>query len=187
MATTNRDLRTLLTLEEYERIMSNFSNPDFQTNHYFDTSRFSLKAEDCSLRVRERETFELVFKIKKSYETVTFSDMITKEQLEKMVETGDIPKGDVKPEVKRIIKDQKLVNFMNLSTVRLFMQCKNGVVYLDKSTYCGMTDYELYYNPTTNYYQGRKEFVELIRDFNIVYKKCEKKIIRTYEALKRFN
>ena len=48
------EFKSLLTKEEYERLISKFegSRSDLQTNLYFDTSRFSLKAIDCSFRVR---------------------------------------------------------------------------------------------------------------------------------------
>ena len=64
---TEVEFKSLLTREEYERLMDQFkgNRTDLQTNHYFDTSRFSLKALDASLRVRERDSFELTLKKKK--------------------------------------------------------------------------------------------------------------------------
>ena len=40
------EFRTLLSEEEYNRLMERFkgNRMDLQTNHYFDTKRFSLKA-----------------------------------------------------------------------------------------------------------------------------------------------
>jgi len=40
------EFKTMLTEEEYNRLMKQFegNKTDFQTNHYFDTPRFSLKA-----------------------------------------------------------------------------------------------------------------------------------------------
>lgn len=65
---TEVEFKTLLSKEEYERLMELFkgNRTDFQTNHYFDTPRFSLKALDASLRVREREDLELTLKRKKA-------------------------------------------------------------------------------------------------------------------------
>ena len=63
------EFKSLITEEEYNRLMEKFkgNKVDFQTNHYFDTARFSLKALDCSFRVRERDTFEINLKRKKGY------------------------------------------------------------------------------------------------------------------------
>ena len=58
------EFKSLLTEEEYKFLIKQFPNSktDLQTNHYFDTPRFSLKALDASLRVRERDDFSMVFK-----------------------------------------------------------------------------------------------------------------------------
>ena len=68
---TDVEFKSLLTEKEYNKLLEYFTNAksDFQTNHYFDTKRFSLKALNASLRVRERENFELTLKRKKGYNT----------------------------------------------------------------------------------------------------------------------
>ena len=69
---TQVEFRTLLSKEEYTRLINKFlgnNRFDLQTNHYFDTSRFTLKAADASLRVRERDTLEFTLQKKKGYNT----------------------------------------------------------------------------------------------------------------------
>lgn len=63
------EFKTMLTEEEYNRLMKQFegNKTDFQTNHYFDTPRFSLKAYKTSLRVRERENFEITLNEKRLF------------------------------------------------------------------------------------------------------------------------
>lgn len=180
------EFKTLLTKEEYNRLMERFQgNPiDVQTNHYLDTERFSLKATDTSLRVRERDTYELTFKRKKGYTMHDIREPLVKGQLEEIRETGLLPEGKVSDEVSTIIGDQKLINFMSLSTERMYFQYSNGIVFIDKSTYLNETDYELEYE-ARNYHDGRKEFIALLSDFKIKYKKSEKKVKRAYNALKR--
>ncbi len=180
------EFKTMLTKEEYTRLMARFKgNPiDVQTNHYLDTERFSLKSTDTSLRVRERDTFELTFKRKKGYSIHDIREPLEKDQLEFIRETGVLPEGKVSDEVATIIGDQKLINFMSLSTERMYFQYSNGIVFIDKSTYLNETDYELEYE-ARNYHDGKKEFVNLLGDFKIKYKKSEKKVKRAYNALKR--
>ena len=74
------EFRTLLTEEEYNRLMEKFkgNRMDMQTNHYFDTKRFSLKALDAS-RVRSATTLPLFLKKKKGYNLQEFQLPITKE------------------------------------------------------------------------------------------------------------
>ena len=79
---TDVEFKSLLTETEYNKLLDFFVNAksDFQTNHYFDTRRFSLKALNSSLRVRQRETYELTFKRKKGYNTDLKSVPITEDE-----------------------------------------------------------------------------------------------------------
>lgn len=179
------EFKTLLSEEEYTRLITKYKdNPiDLQTNHYFDTERFSLKASDASLRVRERENFVLTYKRKKGYNIQDLRINITKEDFDNIVSTGLLPEGDITNEISNVIGDQKIKNFMSLSTERLYFKYGNGMIFIDKSTYLGVTDYELEYE-ARNYYDGKKEFLQLLTDLKIKYKKSEKKIKRAYNALK---
>lgn len=182
------EFKSLLTKEEYERLISKFegSRSDLQTNHYFDTSRFSLKAIDCSFRVRERNTFEITLKRKKGYQILEKNLAITKEAFEDLKQTGYVDDDDLQDELLGLIGTQKLNNFMSLSTLRYYLPYKNGILFIDKSTYLGITDYELEYE-AKSYHGGKKEFVEIINELGIQYKKADKKIKRAYNALKNIH
>lgn len=100
-----------------------------------------------------------------------------------MKETGTLPEGEIKEEVLPLIGDQKLVNFLSLSTLRMYLPYKNGVLFIDKSDYLGVTDYELEYSGK-NYNEAKKEFIQLIGELDIKYKKADKKIKRAFKAYK---
>lgn len=182
------EFKSLLTKEEYERLIEKFgsSRSDLQTNHYFDTSRFSLKAIDCSFRVRERNSFEITLKRKKGYQILETNLSITEEEFEELKQTGYVNDDDLQDELLGLIGTQKLNNFMSLSTLRHYLPYKNGVLFIDKSTYLGITDYELEYE-AKSYHGGKKEFVEIINELEIQYKKAEKKIKRAYNAYKNIH
>lgn len=182
------EFKTLLSKEEYERLMEQFkgNRMDLQTNHYFDTSRFSLKALDASLRVRERESLELTLKRKKGYIIQEFNLPITKEIFEEIKTTGVLPEGELKNEVNNLIGEQKINNFLSLSTLRMFFSYNNGILFIDKSHYLGITDYELEYE-AKSYHAGKKEFVQIINELGIQYRKSEKKVKRAYNAYKRIS
>lgn len=184
-ATTEAEFKTLLTKEEYDRLCEKFKGNriDYQTNHYFDTSRFSLKASDASLRVRERDTLELTFRKKKSYSVSQFDLPLKREQFTEILETGHLPEGQLADECSQIVGDQKLVNYMSLSTKRLVLHYGKGILFIDESQYLGITDYELEYE-ARNYYDGKKEFIQLIQELNVKYKRSEKKIQRAFNAFK---
>ena len=65
----------------------------------------------------------------------------------------------------------------------MYFPYNNGVLFIDKSTYLGITDYELEYE-AKSYHGGKKEFVEIISELGIQYRKADKKIKRAYNAYK---
>ena len=185
---TGAEFKSLLSEEEYNHLIEKFkgNKTDFQTNHYFDTSRFSLKALDTSLRVRERESLVATLKRKKGYMTNINSAAITAEQFKELKETGVMPIEEIKSLISPMIGSQKLVNFLSLSTLCMFLPYKSGVLFIDKSSYLGVTDFEIEYS-ASSYHEGKKEFIELIKDLEIQYKKADKKIKRAYNAYKRLH
>ena len=185
---TDVEFKSLLTENEYNKLLDFFTSAksDFQTNHYFDTKRFSLKALNASLRVRERENFELTFKRKKGYSTDLKSVTITQEEFDNLKETGVVDKEELASDILNLIKDQKLVNFLSLSTLRYYVPYGNGILNIDKSEYVGITDYEIEYS-SKNYHQGKADFIKIISEFGIQYKKSDKKIKRAYNALKNLD
>jgi uncharacterized protein YjbK len=184
----NVQFKTLLTQEEYEKLIEKFkgNRTDFQTNHYFDTKRFSLKALDSSLRVRDRDTLELTLKRKKSYTLQEITIPIDNETFEEIRKTGTLPEGEIRNELIPLIGDQKLFNFLSLSTLRMYLPYKNGVLFIDKSEYLGITDYELEYSGK-NYNEAKREFIQIINELGIKYKKADQKIKRAFKAYKRLN
>lgn len=178
--------KTLLSKGEYSRLAKLYSDKpsNLQTNYYFDTSRFTLKASEIVLRVRKREQYELTLRRKKGYNKVEITNIITEEEFKDFVETGNIPSLEIATELTEIIKGQNLTNYMSLSTFRIFFPYEKGTVAIDKCEYLGVTDYELEYSSPT-YDLGKKNFIELVKSLGIVYKKGDTKIKRAYTALKR--
>lgn len=185
---TEAEFKSLITKEEYERLLKIFdgSKSDYQTNHYFDTTRFSLKALDASIRVREREDFSLTYKRKKGYNIDVRTVIIDQEKFDEIKKTGTIDIPEIQDELQKLIKDQKLVNFLSLSTFRTYLQYSNGILNIDKSEYLDTVDYEIEYS-AKSYHQGKEEFIKLINDLKISYKKSDKKIKRAYNRLKELN
>ena len=180
------EFKTLLTKEEYHRIYETIKEHpgNLQTNYYFDTKRFTLKATDAVLRVKHRESYILTLERKKGYNFVRTDEEITEEQFKDLVENGIIPSEKIAQEVNDIIKGQKIINFMSLSTYRISMIYKKGKLSLDRCEYVNTVDYELEYE-VTNRNTGKLDFVQIIRDYDISYKKSQAKLKRAYDALRR--
>lgn len=182
------EFKSLLNEKEYNKLIEYFNGAksDYQTNHYFDTKRFSLKALNTSLRVRQREDYELTFKRKKGYSTDIKSVIISKEDFKALRETGVVVQEELANDISNLIKDQKLVNFLSLSTLRHYIPYGSGILNIDKSEYVGITDYEIEFS-SKSYHQGKADFIKIISDFGIQYKKSEKKIKRAFNALKNLD
>ncbi len=182
------EFKSLLTEKEYNKLLEHFTNAksDFQTNHYFDTKRFSLKALNASLRVRQREGYELTFKRKKGYNTELKTIEISVDDFKEIRDTGVISREELANDITNLIKEQKLVNFLSLSTLRYYVPYGSGILNIDKSEYVGITDYEIEFTGKS-YHQGKADFIQIISEFGIQYKKSEKKIKRAFNALKNLD
>lgn len=178
--------KTLLSKAEYEKLSEKFKNEysNTQTNYYFDTSRFTLKASKIGLRVRKRDQYELTLKRKRGYALQEINEVITEEQFNTFIETGIIPSEEINSALAEVIKEQLLQNYMTLTTFRITFPYLSGKLSIDKCTYVNTTDYELEFE-TTEEVTGKREFISLVNGFGIVYKLSKAKIQRAYDALKR--
>ena len=180
------EFKTLLTKEEYVRLCEMFSDKrgNLQINYYFDTPRFTLKATEIGLRVRKSDKYVMTLKKKKGYALQEINETISEEVFKEFLETGIIPVEVIRNELEDIIKGQVLKNYMTLSTFRISFPYKKGMVAIDKCKYVNTIDYELEYE-ATSYEGGKREFVELVRELKLVYKKSQPKMKRAYDALKK--
>ena len=169
------EFKTLLTKRSTKtnRTFSNYKG-NYQTNYYFDTPRFTLKATDIGLRVRVRDSYELTLKRRKHYSIIETNKIISKEIFEEFLENGIVPDEEIRNEIAGIIGNQKLVN-CSLTTYRVNVPYKNGLLAIDKCEYLGEVDYELEYE-ATSYEQGKREFVEIVNEFGVKYKRVKPKL-----------
>lgn len=186
MAAETHVFRTLLTKEEYVKLCEMYYDKkgNMQVNYYFDTPRFTLKASDIGLRVRKREKYELTLKRKKGYVNQEINNTISSDDFKNLLSTGLIPDQEIATELEDVLKEQLLENYMSLSTFRISVQIKSGKIAIDKCVYVDKKDYELEYETSAPYEQAKKEFVEMVKEFGIQYKKGLPKIKRAYEALR---
>jgi len=177
--------RTLLTSSEYELLIKQFEGcpSNSQTNYYFDTKRFTLKASDITLRVKRKDSLQIGLKRKKNYNQIDIPADITEKEFQEILDTGVINIKSISQEIAPFIKDQLLVNYLTLTTYRIFLPYKHGILAIDKVDYLGMTDYELEFQ-ASNAYSGKDEFVQTVKELGIKYKKAEPKLKRAFNELK---
>lgn len=177
--------KTLLSKTEYTKLKNKYEDKpsNLQINYYFDTPRFTLKASDIGLRVRKRDSYELTLKRKKGYNITEINEVIDENTFNQFLSTGVIPSPEIQNELAEIIKEQKINCYMSLSTFRITFPYMNGKLSIDLCEYVNKTDYELEYE-VINYDEGKKNFIDFVKQNGITYKKSQAKIKRAYEALK---
>ena len=183
------EFKNLLTKQQYENLLQTFQIPNdaiqTQTNHYFDTPTSALKNIMSGLRIRQiRNYYECTLKEKSAEHThLETTDQLTAEQAEQMLHG----KGFFAPEVaKRLsfhnIPLNELALFGSLTTDRVEIPYKDGLLVFDHSYYLQCDDYEVEYE-TNDAKKGNEIFDEFLRQHTIKKQKTDKKIARFMKAL----
>jgi len=182
-------LKTLITSENYEKIVSQFNlfKYDIQTNYYYDTDIFILKESNCSLRVRQQnDKYVLLFRRKRKYDKFDdYQEEITKEIFETLNQTQVLPDISIKKEIQSMTKLYQLVNYLSIKTTRIRAKYKECLIFIDKTEYLDCIDYEieLHSEGRTSQTETDAIFNRLLKKYSITYKTAQKKIDRAYTRL----
>jgi len=179
------EFKNMLTKIEYESFLMYFKidkNQIFaQKNHYFDTPDFALKSKRSALRIRNKGgTYEMTLKQPASVGLLETNQIIEEEEATMAIRDGKLPNGIIQ----HLIKDYQISfptieYFGSLTTERVEIEYRQGLLVLDHSTYLGKEDYELEYE-VKNYQAGEKIFIELLNQLKIPIRQTENKILRFY-------
>lgn len=145
------EAKTLLTKEEYTKIVNYFSlNPSQkhkQINYYFDTDNMLFQSSRIAFRIRhlqKDDSYEMTAKLRQRdgssielNQKVSYSDFVI------LLSLGILPKGDVKDRLTLLIKDKKLHHIATLSTYRYEFKYDDGLLAIDENHYSNIIDYEL--------------------------------------------
>ncbi|WML38803.1 CYTH domain-containing protein [Neobacillus sp. OS1-2] len=180
------EFKNMLTHMEYEKLLKAFhiekSDIFSQENHYFDTVNFSLKGIGAALRIRKKgDAFEMTLKQPASVGLLETNQIISEDEAVNSIKFGKLPGG----EIQCLIEAQKIPfseiqYFGSLTTNRVEVNYKNGLLVLDHSCYLTKEDYELEYE-VENYSEGLKVFKELLAQFTIPERQTDNKIRRFYQ------
>ncbi|MDE5412648.1 CYTH domain-containing protein [Alkalihalobacterium chitinilyticum] len=180
------EAKNLLTKDELHRLQRYFSIKDnqfvSQTNHYFETNDFALKGKKSALRIREKNG-QYVMTLKQPNEVglMETNQSVSKEEADRMIETGKLPEGEVKEDI--IALNVPLDPFTclgSLTTSRAEVSYKNQLVVLDISQYFDMMDYELEIEGTS-IEAVNSLFERLLQQHDIPKRPTKNKIIRFFE------
>lgn len=183
------EFKNLLTKHQYEQLLQKFQiSKDAiqrQTNHYFDTPELLLRNLKSGLRIRQIGSyFECTLKEKSAeHAHLETTDKLTAEQAENMLQG----KGFFATEVaKRLalhnIPINQLAIFGSLTTDRVEIPYKEGLLVFDHSYYLQCDDYEVEYE-TNDVKKGNIIFDEFLQQHGIQKQTTDKKIARFMKAL----
>ena len=176
-----RELKLLLTKEEYEKIGKSydFSEGFIQTNTYYDSNDSLLKERKCAMRIRTIDNhYYFTLKIK--------SDSITHIELEKEIDTNQLEQ----------IKDLEILGWMkeynipkdcieiaSFTTYRKVLETDEATICLDENRFKNHIDYEMEYEYKKEH-DGLTAFNSLLEPFHLSYKNnSPSKLARAIQSL----
>ncbi|WP_390285943.1 CYTH domain-containing protein [Ureibacillus sp. GCM10028918] len=184
------EFKNVLTKQQYETLLKKFQVTDDmilrQTNHYFDTKDFRLKALFSGLRIRETKN-RIVCTLKERTAMNTHletTDVISKEQADLMLSGNGFFAESVKTKLLQLkVPIEQLRLFGTLTTDRVELSYKGGTIVFDHSFYLNCDDYEVEYE-TDEEVLGQEIFENFLKENDIPKLVADKKIARFMNALK---
>jgi uncharacterized protein YjbK len=182
------EFKNILTQEEFDNLCSvfNITSNDFthQNNYYFETENSLFSTNKSALRIREKMgkyTLTLKRQLEKGV-SETHIDLSLDEAL--MLINNHITyfpeqMSNILNEI--YISPNDLRCFGCLETYRTKFPYKNGFLFLDKSKYLNIVDFEVEYE-VENYEIGYKNFKQFLNENNIPVRTTKTKIQRFFEA-----
>lgn len=142
------EAKVLLSKKSFETVLEYMHAEKYkrvkQTNHYIDSDDAILRKLGFALRIREKEDFVLTLKTPMSEGLLEKSQAITWKQYERLSHDLVFPEGAIKDFLVILgINVNKLKILTSLTTERIEIPYKDGILSLDRNNYNGHTDYEL--------------------------------------------
>lgn len=149
--------KVLLTKDDFEKVLDALRADRYkrikQVNHYIDSEDQVLRRLGCALRIREKDDFVLTLKTPLSEGLLEKSQTISWRQYDRLAKNNTFPDGDIKNFLEILgIKIEDLKILTSLTTDRIEIPYKEGLLSLDTNVYSGNTDYELEMEQTSIQY-----------------------------------
>ncbi len=173
------EFKSLLDKDEFDALVKKFElteNFVKQHNYYFDTVDEYILKNNSSFRIRLRnDEFTLTYKTRKSTNSVIEKSVnLTYDRAMYYLENGycdDIIDVDL-PE---------LFHYRTLMTERASFKINGGIIFIDKSFYSNLVDYEIEFE-CSDENVGKDLFVSFLRENSITLKESTPKMVRAYNT-----
>ncbi len=166
------EAKALVSQDDYRKLAKLFpDSPRYtQTNHYIDSDERILFKEGIALRIREKNgQYELTLKTPLSQGLLEKNCVITKQQFDDFKEKGIFPKGDTSRFLTMLDIDIATLKILtSLTTDRIDVEYKGGLLSIDRNCYSGKTDYEVEFE-YNNLGGAKKVLSDLFEENGIAY------------------
>lgn len=181
------EYKTLLTKDEFNRLEAQFKHvqPITQTNYYFDTKDFAMKANRMSLRIRTlADRAELTLKIPKAVGNLEHNLDLTIADAKDMIKSEHLPQNHITDLIKAEgVNPEELGVFGHLTTTRRETMTPIGLMALDSNQYANIKDYELELE-VEDAEKGKNDFDDFLKAHDISFKYAKSKVARFSATLK---
>lgn len=182
------EYKTLLNKDEFQRLTALFSHvtPITQTNYYFDTKDFDMKANRMSLRIRTLpDHAEITLKIPKEVGNLEYNHELSLSEAKQIIKTNQFPDISIIDLIsQKGVNPADLINFGHLTTTRRENETSIGLMALDSNQYSGIKDFELELE-VSDPEKGKKDFDQFLEEHDINFKYAKSKVARFSNTLKR--
>lgn len=166
------EAKALVSQDDYRKLAKLFpDSPRYtQTNHYIDSDKRILFKEGIALRIREKNgQYELTLKTPLSQGLLEKNCVITKQQFDDFKAKGIFPKGDTSRFLTMLDIDIATLKILtSLTTDRIDVEYKGGLLSIDRNCYSGKTDYEVEFE-YNNLGGAKKVLSDLFEENGIAY------------------
>ena len=182
------EIKSKLTKQDYNKLVNAFlkQKPYTQINYYFDTKDREISKRNCGLRIRDKNgKFELTLKIPNTEGKLEINQQISDKVAKSMLKNKSFEDGEIKTCLESFlgIKTSTISNLGKLTTERIDLRYKTGLISIDKSTYNGITEYEIEIEDDSEA-NAEKHLKEFLSEFGIEYKKSpDTKLKRFLDSL----
>lgn len=172
------EFKTKITEKKYQELIKMFDLEKdifIQTNHYFDTENQDIVKSDFILRIRQKgENYKLTSKEHTDNGTIERHIKLSTEEAKKMIENGF--------DANIINLPFKVTKVAELTTYRVKMPYKDGMLFFDKNTYYDTIDFEIEYE-ANSISQGQTDFQSFLFEQGIPFVKMKSKTKRAYQKI----
>lgn len=183
------EFKNLLTIHEYNLLTEDlFSQAEMieQTNYYFETDSFDLKAKQSALRIRKKnKTYTLTLKEPHPDGLLETHDTLTEKEFLSWTSGRPTEAPNVAEQLKQLSVDLSFLNYAGrMTTFRKEIPYQDTLIVLDKSMYLDTEDAELELEAASKHY-GEKVFNSLLANYHIPVRKTPAKIARFFHQKQR--